>query len=190
MATCRSHAENNQVELKTKYKFRLILDETSSFGVLGRNGRGITEAQNVDISHIDMLTGSLSGPLAGAGGFCASSRDVVEHQRINAAAYCYSCALPAMLAATASETIGMLQTNPEILAVCQGNIAALRAELMGSPWVESTSSFQNPVQILVLKPDIIKSYYQGVSEQEQILQECVDEVRFNPSPASALSTDV
>ncbi|KAI5310274.1 serine palmitoyltransferase component [Ascosphaera atra] len=43
------------VELKLKYKFRLILDESSSFGVLGRSGRGITEKQNVDPSQVDMI---------------------------------------------------------------------------------------------------------------------------------------
>ncbi|KAK5003871.1 serine palmitoyltransferase component, partial [Cryomyces antarcticus] len=36
------------LELKYRYKFRLILDETWSYGVLGRTGRGLTEHQNVD----------------------------------------------------------------------------------------------------------------------------------------------
>merc|ERR1712093_236367 len=41
------------IELKLRYKFRLMLDETWSFGVLGRTGRGLTEAQNVDASQVD-----------------------------------------------------------------------------------------------------------------------------------------
>nr|XP_028962698.1 long chain base biosynthesis protein 1-like isoform X2 [Malus domestica] len=31
------------VELKEKYKFRVLLDESNSFGVLGKSGRGLTE---------------------------------------------------------------------------------------------------------------------------------------------------
>lgn len=38
------------VELRKKYKLRLFLDETISFGTLGENGRGLTEHFNVDVS--------------------------------------------------------------------------------------------------------------------------------------------
>ena len=39
-----------QVELKKKYKYRLILDESVSFGSVGRTGRGLTELYNVPVS--------------------------------------------------------------------------------------------------------------------------------------------
>lgn len=39
---------NEAVELRKKYKLRLFLDESISFGVLG-NGRGLTEFLNVDV---------------------------------------------------------------------------------------------------------------------------------------------
>lgn len=165
------------MELKQRYKFRLILDETWSFGVLGRTGRGLTEAQNVDASQIDMLVGSLAGPLCSGGGFCAGSMDVVSHQRITAASYTYSAALPAMLATTASETLNMLQTMPEILVQCRENIKAMRAQLdPRSDWVHCTSSSENPVMLLVLKPEVINSRRLSIDEQERVLQECVDEV--------------
>lgn len=38
------------VELRKRYKLRLILDESVSFGVLGTNGRGITEHMNINVS--------------------------------------------------------------------------------------------------------------------------------------------
>ncbi len=41
-----------QVELKKKYKYRLILDESISFGTVGRTGRGLTELYNVPVSTI------------------------------------------------------------------------------------------------------------------------------------------
>src|SRR5689334_16910576 len=98
-----------------------MLDETWSFGVLGRTGRGLTEAQNVDPSQVDMVVGSLAGPLCAGGGFCAGAKDVVEHQRVSSTAYTFSAALPAMLAVTASESINLLQSNPEILLQCREN---------------------------------------------------------------------
>merc|ERR1711977_623076 len=168
------------IELKLRYKFRLMLDETWSFGVLGRTGRGLTEAQNVDASQVDMLVGSLAGPLCAGGGFCAGSTDVVEHQRISAASYTFSAALPAMLATTASETLNMLQTTPEILVQCRENIKAMRAQLdPRSDWVHCTSAPENPVMLLVLKPDVVNSRRLTIEEQERVLQECVDESLAN-----------
>lgn len=173
-------ANTVQIELKLRYKFRLMLDETWSFGVLGRTGRGLTEAQNVDASQVDMLVGSLAGPLCAGGGFCAGTTDVVEHQRITAASYTYSAALPAMLATTASETLNMLQLNPEILVQCRENIKAMRAQLdPRSDWVHCTSAPENPVMLLVLKSDVVNSRRLSTEEQERVLQECVDEVNLN-----------
>lgn len=48
LASC-SHYFGLQVELKLKYKYRLILDESVSFGTMGRTGRGLTELYNVPV---------------------------------------------------------------------------------------------------------------------------------------------
>lgn len=168
------------IELKERYKFRIILDETWSFGVLGRTGRGLTEAQNVDPQQVDMIIGALAGPLCAGGGFCAGPKDVVEHQRITSSAYTYSAALPAMLAVTASETLNLLQSNPDILTQCRENIKAMRAQLdPRSDWVTCTSAAENPIMLLVLKPDVIASRKLSVEDQERVLMECVDEALAN-----------
>lgn len=166
-----------QIELGRQYKFRLILDETWSFGVLGRTGRGITEHQNVDAAEVDMIVGSLAGPLCAGGGFCAGSDAIVEHQRISASAYTFSAALPAMLATTASEVLSMLQTSPEMLTTVRENIRTMWAQLdPRSDWVHCTSSVENPIMILALKSDLIASKKLGMANQEQLFQEVVDEV--------------
>ncbi|KAF7562122.1 hypothetical protein G7046_g2004 [Stylonectria norvegica] len=168
------------VELKEKYKFRVILDETWSFGVLGRTGRGITEAQNVDPQQVDMIIGSLSGPLCAGGGFCAGLKDVVEHQRITSSAYTFSAALPAMLAVTASETLNLLQSNPDILTSCRENIKVMKAQLdPRSDWVMCKSMAENPVMLLVLKPDVVKARKLELEDQERILLDCVEESLIN-----------
>jgi serine palmitoyltransferase len=66
--------------LKKKFKYRLILDESWSFGVLGSHGRGVTEYFGVTPSEIDMIIGSMATTLCGGGGFCAGSKEVVDHQ--------------------------------------------------------------------------------------------------------------
>ncbi|KAK3485296.1 pyridoxal phosphate-dependent transferase [Neurospora hispaniola] len=169
------------IELKEKYKFRIMLDETWSFGVLGRTGRGLTEAQNVDPTQVDMIVGSLAGPLCAGGGFCAGPKDVVEHQRLTAASYTFSAALPAMLAIIASESLHVIQENPEAtLGVCRENIRLMRAQLdPKSDWVICTSAPENPILLLVLKPQVVEARRLTAEDQERLLQEVADECLAN-----------
>lgn len=39
-----------QVKLKYRYKLRIFLEESMSFGVLGEHGRGVTEHFGVNVS--------------------------------------------------------------------------------------------------------------------------------------------
>ncbi|KAG8956945.1 serine palmitoyltransferase component, partial [Tulasnella sp. 419] len=117
------------VELKQKYKYRLILDESISFGTVGRTGRGLTELYNVPASQIDMLVGSMANGLCATGGFCAGSRVVVDHQRINGTGFVFSAAMPALLAVSASEGINILTSAPSLLTALHENIRTIRQVL-------------------------------------------------------------
>lgn len=131
----------------------------------------------MDPTQVDVIVGSMAGPLCSGGGFCAGTQEVVTHQRVTSAAYTYSAALPAMLAVTTSETLNLLQSNPEILLQCRENIKAMRAQLdPRSDWVVCTSDPENPIVVLVLKPDVVASRRLTDEDQSRLLQECVDEV--------------
>ena len=80
LAVRRADDRAVQMELKLKYKYRLILDEAWSFGVVGKTGRGVTEVYNIPAAQIDIMTGSMAIGLCSAGGFCVGSLDVVAHQ--------------------------------------------------------------------------------------------------------------
>ena len=128
-----------------------------------------------------MIIGSLAGPFCAGGGFCAGSDEIVEHQRISASAYTFSAALPAMLATTASEVLSMLQTSPEMLTPVRENIKTMWAQLdPRSDWVHCTSSPENPIMVLVLKPEVVASKKLDIADQEQLLADVVDEVREKP----------
>jgi 7-keto-8-aminopelargonate synthetase-like enzyme len=43
--------------LKTKYKFRLVVDESLSFGVCGASGRGACEAAGLAPDDVEIITG-------------------------------------------------------------------------------------------------------------------------------------
>lgn len=97
------------ITIAKKFKVRIFLDESISFGILGKEGRGITEYYNVNINEIDMIIGSLGHALHSNGGFCAGSKGVIEHQRLRSAGYVFSASLQtfsAKAALIALENIG------------------------------------------------------------------------------------
>lgn len=201
-----------KVRLKKRYKFRLILDETSSYGVLGsKTCRGTTEHFGVPASEIDMIIGSLAGPLCAGGGFCAGSLEIVEHQRISAAAYTFSAALPGMLATMATEVIGIISgdgdgnedeamdraSNEEasgLVRELRSRIGVMRRGLsevveMAMPSPDDvgvdgesqklmccTSASENPVLIITLQPELVRTRGWSVDDEERVLQDIVDEV--------------
>jgi 7-keto-8-aminopelargonate synthetase-like enzyme len=136
-----------------------------------------------------MIIGSMSGPLAAAGGFCAGSDDIVEHQRITAAAYTYSAALPAMAAVTASETLMILQTQPEHITSLRESIKTMWTQLdPRSDWMHCISAPENPIMLMVLKPEVLSSRRLTVEDQQHLLQDIVDEVCLPVrTPANLLS---
>lgn len=91
------------------FKVRIFIDESISFGTLGKQGKGLTEYYDVNIKEIDMIIGSLEHALYSVGGFCAGSTSVIEHQRLNSSSYVYSASLQtfsAKAALIALESIG------------------------------------------------------------------------------------
>jgi serine palmitoyltransferase len=169
-----------QIQLKTRYKFRAILDETWSYGILGATGRGATEYHHVDPASVDMIIGSLSGALCAGGGFCAGAQAVVEHQRISSTAYTFSAALPAMLATTASETVRMLAGGPELILGLREAARTVRAQLdPRSEWARCTSAGENPVLVLVFKEEVVRARGLGRGELEMLWLEVVEECLAN-----------
>ncbi|CAE6337389.1 unnamed protein product [Rhizoctonia solani] len=153
------------IELKKKYKYRLVLDESISFGSMGRTGRGLTELYNVPATEVDMLVGSIANGLCSAGGFCAGSRVVVDHQRINGTSFVFSAALPAMLAVAASEAISILTSTPSALAALHDNARLLRSTLEKcSEYIDITSHPASPVIHFTLRTPSAPSLLPSAAE--------------------------
>ncbi|BFZ53729.1 serine palmitoyltransferase component [Savitreella phatthalungensis] len=135
------------VELKRKYKFRLMLDDTWAFATIGATGRGSCEHWNVNPREIDMLVGSLSTSFCSGGGFCAGSVEVVEHQRITGASYVFSAAMPAMLAVAVSDSINLVRQDPSLFSRLQENARLFRAAIAsdGSADIECISWERSPM---------------------------------------------
>jgi len=143
------------VELKDKYKFRLILDESMSVGTLGKTGRGLTEHAGVPIDAVDILCASMSNAIASVGGFCVGNLDVVKHQRLSGAAYCFSASLPPYLSQASitslqmiskeSERVQRLQRNARRMRTGLSKLAPLGLHLLGSSGAEGDRGCMSPL---------------------------------------------
>uniref|UniRef100_A0AAY4B4Q1 Serine palmitoyltransferase 1 n=2 Tax=Denticeps clupeoides TaxID=299321 RepID=A0AAY4B4Q1_9TELE len=100
------------VNLKYKYKVRIFLEESMSFGVLGEHGRGVTEHFDVNIDDIDLISANMENAVASIGGFCCGRSFVIDHQRLSGQGYCFSASLPPMLAAAAIEALNIMENDP------------------------------------------------------------------------------
>jgi serine palmitoyltransferase len=102
------------VELRKKYKLRMILDESITFGTLGANGRGLTEHLNVDRSEVDLISAGMEWAVSSIGGFCVGSSFIVDHQRISGMGYIFSASLPPLLAQAALSAVEKFEREPEM----------------------------------------------------------------------------
>ena len=130
----------------------MILDESFSVGTIGRTGRGLTELYNVPATSVDMIVGSLANAFCSAGGFCAGSSVVTEHQRINGTSFVFSAAMPPLLAVSSSEGIHILTDSPSIMTTLQENVRAIRSVLDKVDCITIPSHPASPIIHIYVKP--------------------------------------
>ena len=163
------------IKIKNKYKYRLILDESLSFGTLGSRCYGVTDYFNVSSSDIDIIAGSLSNSIGTAGGFCAGDKNIIDHQVLSSQAYCYSASLPAFLAAGAIVTLQKVSKNgSEISLALMENTKTFRKEFSPyPPHMELFGSNCSPLIYLGFN----ENYESSRDEQDKILNSILKEMR-------------
>jgi len=128
------------VELKNKYKYRVLLDDSLAVGVLGATGRGSPEHWGIPVKEIEILTGTLDGALASVGGFCIGAHRVVDHQRLSGVGYCFSASAPPYTCVAGSTVLRLLVKNPKRVATLRANALRIRNALKAIPGITFGSS--------------------------------------------------
>jgi serine palmitoyltransferase len=145
---------SNIMELKEKYFYRLILDESLSFGTLGATGRGITEHCGFKTTDVEILTIPLDTVLASVGGVCIGTREVVDYQRLAGAGYCFSASVAPFLTAGAISALDVLQQNNGDRKNLEANSRTLFTALQTIPGLKTLSKSVSPVIHLVLADEL------------------------------------
>ena len=153
------------LELKEEFKYRVFLDESISFGTMGNTGRGLTEHFGKSIVDIDILNISLETALGSVGGVCVGTREVVDHQRLSGAGYCFSAAAPPFLSTVAMKSLSLLETDRTYIQKLRENRRLFHSLL-------KTSDFfvvSNEETVLI---HLNLKYMQNFSLEEEILITC------------------
>lgn len=101
------------VELKKKYKFRILIDDAHGFGVMGANGRGTSEHFNV-MDEIDLYFGAFAKSMASIGGFVAGPTSIINFLRYNLRSQIYAKSLPMPLVMGNLKRLELIRTKPEL----------------------------------------------------------------------------
>jgi len=111
------------VALKHKYKYRLILDESFSFGTLGKTGRGALEEHNKrPMYDAEITTIALENSIGSIGGVTVGNEEVVDHQRLSGAGYCFSASAPPFTASAAVASLRIIEDRPDLVQRLQSNV--------------------------------------------------------------------
>jgi len=100
------------VALKNKYKFRLLVDETQGFGVMGANGIGVSEHFDV-LENVDIFYSTFTKSLASIGGFVAGKEFLINYLRYNMRSQLYAKALPLAIVEGIIKRLQLLKNHPE-----------------------------------------------------------------------------
>jgi glycine C-acetyltransferase len=101
------------VELKSKFNFRLLVDDAHGFGTMGKTGAGTTEEQDC-IEGVDIYFSTFAKSMAGIGAFIASEPHVIKFLRYNMRSQIYAKALPMPLVIGSIKRLEMIRTQPEL----------------------------------------------------------------------------
>jgi glycine C-acetyltransferase len=107
----------------------VVVDDSHSTGVLGKNGRGTAEHFGV-LGEVDVITSTLGKSLGGAaGGFVAGSAAVADYLTQRARPQLFSNALPTTVAASALQAVRYVEAHPERVEKLRQNTRYFREQI-------------------------------------------------------------
>jgi glycine C-acetyltransferase len=101
------------VDLKSRYDFRLLVDDAHGFGTLGKTGAGAGEEQGVQ-DQIDLYFSTFAKSMASIGAFIAGERKIIDYIRYNIRSQIFAKSLPMPLVIGNLKRLELLRSQPQL----------------------------------------------------------------------------
>lgn len=101
------------VDLKSKYHFRLLVDDAHGFGTQGKTGAGTGEEQGVQ-GDIDIYFSTFAKSMASVGAFLAGDKDIIQYLQYNMRSQIFAKSLPMPFVVGNLKRLELLKTRPEL----------------------------------------------------------------------------
>ena len=135
------------VQLKDKFKFRLLVDDAHGFGTLGKTGAGTGEEQGIQ-DQIDVYFATFAKSMASTGAFISGDKEIIGFLRYNMRSQMFAKSLQIQLVIGALKRLELLQTKPELKDKLWENVNMLQAGLKQRGFdIGSTQSCVTPVYL-------------------------------------------
>lgn len=99
--------------LKSRYEFRLLVDDAHGFGTLGKTGAGASEEQGCQ-DEIDLYFSTFAKSMASIGAFLAGPREIIDFIRYNIRSQIFAKSLPMPYVIGNLKRLEMLRSMPEL----------------------------------------------------------------------------
>lgn len=114
------------VELKKKYKFRVLVDDAHGFGTMGETGGGVAEMLGVS-KDIDLYFSTFAKSMAAIGGFIAcDDPEIIMFLKYNMRSQTYAKALPMPYVVAGRKRLEIIKNHPELRANLWTTVNALQ----------------------------------------------------------------
>ncbi|PCJ65490.1 MAG: 8-amino-7-oxononanoate synthase [Bacteroidetes bacterium] len=100
------------VELKSKFDFRLMVDDAHGFGTLGPNGEGAGVEQGIQ-DDIDIYFSTFAKSMASIGAFIAGDEVIINYLRYSMRSQIFAKSLPMPFVIGALKRLDMLKSQPQ-----------------------------------------------------------------------------
>ncbi len=145
-------------DLKSKYSFRLLVDDAHGFGTMGPTGAGVGEEQGCQ-DEVDVYFSTFAKSMASIGAFVAGDRDVINYLRYNMRSQIFAKSLPMPIVEGNLKRLELLKSENDLREKLWKNVESLQTKLTQNGFdIGKTDSPVTPVYM-----------HGGVAEASQLI---------------------
>jgi len=132
-------------DFKSKFDFRLMVDDAHGFGTMGETGAGVGELQGCQ-DGIDIYFSTFAKSMASIGAFVAGEKDIINYLRYNLRSQIYAKTLPMPIVIGNLKRLELLRSQPQLKAKLWENALSLQSKLKEAGFdIGNTNSPVTPV---------------------------------------------